>query len=139
MLYRFFRRCYTTRYTRTHEWVNIHNNIATIGITDYTLPKVGCIGYLIYDKHVDDEILDNHVIIQLESSKTVILVKTPISGKILSFNRVIEDEHSLIYRFPEGWIYTVEVDNNKLEDELEKNTIDKDEYNDYVKMLKKIK
>ena len=34
------------RYTKTHEWVRVEGDIATIGITDYAQNELGDITYL---------------------------------------------------------------------------------------------
>ena len=96
------------RYTEEHEWVKLDGNVATVGITDFAQSELGDIVYLEIDT-LDAEINSNDVFGTVEAVKTVSDLMMPVSGEIVTFNEVLEDEPELVNSDPygRGWMIKV--------------------------------
>ncbi|MFH6768521.1 glycine cleavage system protein GcvH [Gaetbulibacter aquiaggeris] len=93
------------KYTKDHEWVKIEGNIATIGITDFAQGELGDIVYV--EVETVDETLDAEEIFgTVEAVKTVSDLFLPMSGEIIEFNEVLEDEPEKVNSDPygDGWM-----------------------------------
>ena len=93
------------KYTKDHEWVSIKGNIATIGITDFAQGELGDIVYV--EVETVDETLDAEEIFgTVEAVKTVSDLFLPLSGEIIEFNKVLEDEPEKVNTDPygDGWM-----------------------------------
>ena len=78
------------KYSKDHEWVKIDGEIATIGITDFAQQELGDIVYVEIEsigKKLDAE----EVFGTVEAVKTVSDLFMPLSGKVLEFNKALED------------------------------------------------
>tara|TARA_B100001758_G_C18134066_1_gene465427 strand:+ start:327 stop:707 length:381 start_codon:yes stop_codon:yes gene_type:complete len=101
------------KYTENHEWVEINESIATIGITDYAQKELGDIVYLDVDtvgQNLDVEAIFGSV----EAVKTVSDLYMPVAGKVLELNGNLETNPELLNESPynKGWIIKVELDNS---------------------------
>ena len=92
-------------YTNDHEWIDIFDDIATIGITNYAQDQLGDIIFI--------EFPDNGAKYQrsdpigtIEAVKTVADIYMPINGEILEVNLELESRPELINKDPyeKGWI-----------------------------------
>ncbi|WOD42090.1 glycine cleavage system protein GcvH [Hwangdonia lutea] len=93
------------KYTKDHEWIRIEGDIATIGITDFAQSELGDIVYV--EVETVDETLDaEEVFGTVEAVKTVSDLFLPLSGEIIEFNEVLEDEPEKVNSDPygEGWM-----------------------------------
>ena len=98
------------RYTKDHEWLNIEDDEATIGITDYAQGELGDIVYL-------DLPEVGAVITRWKSFGTIEAVKAaadlyaPVSGEVIAVNGLLEDAPELINKAPyeEGWIIRIKL------------------------------
>ena len=93
------------KYTKDHEWVSIKGDIATIGITDFAQGELGDIVYV--EVETVDETLDAEEIFgTVEAVKTVSDLFLPLSGEIIEFNKVLEDEPEKVNTDPygDGWM-----------------------------------
>jgi len=115
-------------YNREHLWVRLQGNRGTLGITDYAQHEMGEI--LFVDLPEEGSTVDkDDVFGTLESSKTVVELHSPVSGEIISINKDLEEEPSLINDDPygNGWLVQVEVDDpTELEDMI--NAADYEEF-----------
>ncbi|WP_101510474.1 glycine cleavage system protein GcvH [Thermotoga sp. KOL6] len=104
------------KYTKTHEWVEINGNIATVGITDHAQQELGDVVYVELPK-VGREVKKGDVVASIESVKAAADVYAPVSGKITEVNERLNSEPELINKSAEGegWIFKMEIAN---EDEL---------------------
>jgi len=107
-------------YNRDHLWVRMQGNRGTVGVTDHAQREMGEI--LFVDLPEEGSQVDkNDSFGSLESSKTVAEVRSPLSGEIVSINKDLEEEPSLVNDDPygNGWLMVVEVDDpGELEDML---------------------
>ncbi|HID93801.1 MAG TPA: glycine cleavage system protein GcvH [bacterium (Candidatus Stahlbacteria)] len=107
------------KYAKTHEWIRIEGETATIGITDYAqselsdivaveLPKVGKVAKK--DKSIAT----------IEAVKAVSDVYSPVSGEVIEVNEKLVNSPELINKEPygEGWILKIKVKDPKELDTL---------------------
>ena len=107
-------------YNRDHLWVRVQGNRGTVGVTDHAQREMGEI--LFVDLPEESSQLDkNDNFGSLESSKTVAELRSPLSGEIISINKDLEEEPSLVNDDPygNGWLVVLEMDDpGELEDML---------------------
>jgi len=107
-------------YTREHVWLRVTGSRGKIGITDYAQLEMGEIVFLNLPEE-NAPVEQDEVFGTLESSKTVADLYAPVSGEIVSVNKDLEEEPSLINDDPygNGWLVGVEIDDpSQLEDLL---------------------
>ena len=105
------------KYTKDHEWIKLDGNIATVGITDFAQSELGDIVFVDVDT-LNEELDQEEVFGTIEAVKTVSDLFMPISGKVDSFNKELEDSPELINDDPynKGWIISVsDFDESELE------------------------
>ena len=105
------------RYTKDHEWVKISDGVAYIGITEFAQSELGDIVFVDVDT-LNEELDQEEVFGTIEAVKTVSDLFMPISGKVDSFNKELEDSPELINDDPynKGWIISVsDFDESELE------------------------
>ena len=93
------------KYTKDHEWVSIEGDIATIGITHFAQGELGDIVYVEVET-VDETLEAEEIFGTVEAVKTVSDLFLPMSGEIIEFNKVLEDEPEKVNSDPygEGWM-----------------------------------
>ena len=125
------KKCFSTiRFTKSHEYIKYETGYYTLGITKFAADSLGDIVFVSLPKK-GNNIVKEDVILEVDSIKAVSEINTPISGKIINVNDELEDDPSLINKFPldKGWIVQIEsVDNiNDL------NLMNGEEYDKYIK------
>ncbi|AEH01226.1 glycine cleavage system protein GcvH [Lacinutrix sp. 5H-3-7-4] len=107
------------KYTKDHEWVKIDGDIVTVGITDFAQSELGDIVYV--EVETLDETLDvEEVFGTVEAVKTVSDLFLPVSGEIIEFNELLEDEPEKVNSDPygEGWMVKIKCTNTSEFDNL---------------------
>lgn len=102
------------KYTKDHEWVRIEGNIATVGITDFAQGELGDIVYV--EVETLGEALEKEEIFgTVEAVKTVSDLFLPLTGEILEFNAVLEDEPEKVNTDPygAGWMIKIKLSNTE--------------------------
>ena len=91
-------------YTNDHEWINIENGIATVGITDYAQGELGDIIFVEFPE-IGVSVKEKDIG-TIEAVKTVADIYSPVSGEILEVNVNLEDNPDSINTDPydTGWI-----------------------------------
>ena len=105
------------KYTKDHVWVKISDGVAYIGITAFAQSELGDIVFVDVDT-LNEELDQEEVFGTIEAVKTVSDLFLPISGKVDSFNKELEDSPELINDDPynKGWIISVsDFDESELE------------------------
>ena len=99
------------KYSKSHEWIKIENNIATIGVTDFAQGELGDVVFVEINKNVEAQIEDP--IGTIEAVKTVADVFAPLSGKVIEVNEKLNDSPELVNKDPygEGWLAKLEITN----------------------------
>lgn len=111
-------------YSKSHEWVKVEGNVATIGITDYAQASLGSIVYLeTAEKGETVEQFDTCGTV--ESVKAASDIMAPVSGVVLEINQeVIDSPEKLNDDSYANWILKVEMSD---QEEL-KNLLDAQAY-----------
>ena len=121
------------KYSKTHEWVAIEGDIATIGITEFA---VHLLSDLVFAElpNVGKNITKGEPFGEVESVKAVSDLYAPVSGEVISRNerlterrgsdgKTIDAELELLTSSPftDGWMIKVKVSNpNDLSDLLDR-------------------
>ena len=95
-------------YSAEHEWVRLDGDVAIIGITDFAQDQLGDIVYV--DLPAEGESLESGTVVgELESTKSVSDVFTPVSGEVIARNDALEATPEVINSDPygEGWLIKV--------------------------------
>ena len=105
-------------YNRNHLWVRIQGARGTVGVTDYAQREMGEVLFVDLPEE-GSQLEKDDVFGSVESSKTVAELRCPVSGEIVSINKDLEEEPSLVNDDPygNGWLVVVEIDDpNELEE-----------------------
>lgn len=100
------------RYTKTHEWVRVDGDVATIGITDYAQNELGDITYLELPD-VGSQVTQNEPLGVIESVKAASDIYAPVSGEVIERNERVIESPDLVNRSPyeEAWLIKVRITN----------------------------
>jgi glycine cleavage system H protein len=98
------------RYTKTHEWVRLDGDVATIGITDHAQGELGDITYLELPE-VGDAVSWNQPFGVVESVKAASDVYAPIDGEIVERNEDAISSPDVVNASPfdRAWLVKVRV------------------------------
>ena len=115
------------KYAKTHEWVKIEGDKATIGLSDHAQHELGDIVFINLPQE-GDGITAGEAFCDVESVKAVSDVMAPVSGKVLKVNTDLEDAPETITNDPMGaWICEVEI--TAIPDDL----MDEAQYAEFIK------
>ena len=100
------------KYTKDHEWVRMHGDIAIVGITAFAQGELGDIVYVEIET-VGESLDREEVFGSIEAVKTVSDLFMPLSGEILELNEALEGNPELVNSDPygEGWMVKIKVSN----------------------------
>jgi glycine cleavage system H protein len=98
------------RYTKEHEWVAVEGSRARVGITDYAQDALGDIVYVELPE-VSRTVRAMEACAEVESTKSVSDIYTPVSGTVIEVNTTLADAPERINQSPsgDGWIFVVEM------------------------------
>ncbi len=116
-------------YSKSHEWVRIEGDIATVGITEHAQKELGEIVYLELPEvgHVFDSGQEFGTV---ESVKAVSELFTPIAGEVTEVNKqAVEDPAALNEdSYGDGWLVKLKLSTDDVSD-----LMDAQAYEKYVK------
>ena len=97
------------RYSKEHEWMRIENGRVRVGITDYAQDALGDVVYVDIPD-VGAEVKAGQAFGEVESTKSVSDVFSPVSGTIAQRNPLIEDHPELVNEQPygDGWLVAID-------------------------------
>lgn len=100
------------KYTKDHEWISIEGAIATVGITDFAQGELGDIVYVEVET-LDETLEMEEVFGTVEAVKTVSDLFLPLSGEIIEFNELLEQEPEIVNSDPygKGWMIKIKISN----------------------------
>jgi len=106
-------------YTDQHEWVLLTGNVARVGVTAHAAESIGDIVYASLPT-VGAHVSAGDACAELESTKSVSDVYSPVSGVIAAINEAIADAPEQVTTDPyhDGWLFDVELDGDGLPDGL---------------------
>jgi glycine cleavage system H protein len=97
------------RYTKEHEWARDEGGTIRVGITDYAQDALGDVVYV--DLPDPGATVEAHAPLgEVESTKSVSDVYSPVSGTIAERNGAIGDRPELVNEQPygDGWLVVIE-------------------------------
>lgn len=116
------------KFTRSHEWVEVNGDIATIGISDHAQELLGDLVYVELPE-VDASLSQGDSCAVVESVKAASDVYSPLSGTVLEVNEELEDSPESINSDAYGsWIFKLQMSDSGELDEL----MDADSYADEI-------
>jgi glycine cleavage system H protein len=98
------------RYTKEHEWARGEGEgRVRVGITDYAQDALGDVVYVDVPE-VGTSVQGNQPFGEVESTKSVSDVYSPISGTIVERNPLLEERPELVNEQPygDGWLVVIE-------------------------------
>ena len=107
------------KYAKTHEWVRVQGDTATVGITDHAQHELTDIVFVELPA-IGRRIKAGEACAVVESVKTASDIYAPASGEVVEVNKVLPDNPALVNTEPygAGWFYKI-----KLNDPTELNQL----------------
>lgn len=98
-------------YTEEHEWARMEGDRATVGITDFAQDALGDIVYVDLPP-VGTAVTAGETFGEVESTKSVSDLYSPVTGTILERNGALEQRPELVNADPygEGWMVVIQMD-----------------------------
>ena len=96
------------RYSREHEWIAVTGDTAQVGITDYAQDALGDVVY-VQLPDVGLDVVANASCAEVESTKSVSEIYSPVSGTITVVNEALTETPELLNQDPygDGWVFTI--------------------------------
>ena len=96
------------KYTKEHEWLNVEDGVATVGITAFAAESLGDIVFVQLPE-AGATITAGEVFGEVESTKSVSELYAPVSGEVVEVNGTTADTPEVINSDPytEGWLLKV--------------------------------
>jgi glycine cleavage system H protein len=100
------------KYTPDHEWLNVADGVATVGITHHAQDALGDVVFVDLPE-VGSTLAAKDVAGVVESVKAAADVYMPVSGEITEVNEAMRDDPSLANTDPlgAGWFFKVKLSN----------------------------
>ena len=107
------------KYARTHEWVALEGDVATIGITDFAVHLLSDLVYVDLPK-AGRVIQVGQTFGEVESVKAVSDLYAPVSGEVIEVNAGLPDKLESLTADPfgAGWLIKVKIADAKLPSDL---------------------
>ena len=101
-------------YTKDHEWLQVQDGQATVGITSYAQEQLGEVVFVDLPE-LNKTVTQNDPVAVIESVKAASDVYTPICGTIQAVNELLLDEPGLVNQAPqqEGWLWKMSIKDEK--------------------------
>ena len=98
----------TLKYTKTHEWVAVEGDVATIGISDFAVHLLSDLVYADLPP-IGKKVTQGQSFGEVESVKAVSDVYAPVSGEVVARNDKLPDNLDLLTTSPfdAGWMIKV--------------------------------
>jgi glycine cleavage system H protein len=114
------------RYTKSHEWIRIDGNDATVGITPYAQEQLGDVVYVELPESGKDVTKGKEVAV-VESVKAASEIYAPVSGTITESNAALGDTPALVNEDAAGagWFFKMTIkDKGELSDLMDQAAYD---------------
>lgn len=98
------------KYAKSHEWVRVHGDIATIGITDHAQHELTDIVFVELPV-VGRKLKAGETCAVVESVKTASDIYSPVSGEVVAANQSVVEKPETINSDPygNGWFFQVKL------------------------------
>jgi glycine cleavage system H protein len=96
------------RYTKEHEWVEVKNGVATVGITDYAQSELGDVVFVELPEP-GAKLTKGKSFGTVESVKAVSELYAPVSGEVLEANGELQNKPETINSDPHGAAWLIRI------------------------------
>lgn len=99
------------RYTKEHEWVRLEGERVRVGITDFAQDALGDVVYVDLPE-IGAKVEADQPLGEVESTKSVSDVYSPVTGTVVERNPLIEEHPELVNEQPygDGWLVVLAPD-----------------------------
>ncbi len=96
------------KYAKSHEWVRVSGDTATIGITDHAQQELTDVVFVELPG-VGRQVKAGEACAVVESVKTASDIYSPLSGQVLEANKAVVDNPALVNSEPygAGWFFKI--------------------------------
>lgn len=100
------------KYAKSHEWVRVSGDTATVGITDHAQHELTDVVFVELPG-VGRKVNAGEACAVVESVKTASDIYAPVSGEVIEINQPVVDDPALVNRepFAGGWFFKVKLAN----------------------------
>ncbi len=100
------------KYAKSHEWVRVSGDTATVGITDHAQHELTDVVFIELPG-VGRKVNAGEACAVVESVKTASDIYAPVSGEVIEINQPVVDDPALVNRepFAGGWFFKVKLAN----------------------------
>jgi glycine cleavage system H protein len=115
--------------SKQHVWVGVEDRHVHLGLTNYIQGALGSV-LSVELPDIGDTIEEGEIFDEIESAATVHELVSPVTGRVMAVNPMLEDHPTIINEDPysEGWLIEVRLKNENELDSL----MDMDEYYHFV-------
>ncbi|WP_408895772.1 glycine cleavage system protein GcvH [Nocardioides sp. R1-1] len=98
------------QYTAEHEWIAVDGDTARVGVTGYAADALGDVVYVDLPA-VGSTVSAGEACGELESTKSVSDLYSPVTGEVVEVNAAVDADPSLVNSDPfgAGWLFVVRV------------------------------
>jgi glycine cleavage system H protein len=98
------------KYAKSHEWVRLNGDVATVGITDHAQHELTDVVFVELPQ-VGRQLKAGEACAVVESVKTASDIYSPVSGEVVAINPKVVDSPALVNDQPygDGWFFQVKV------------------------------
>ena len=98
------------KYTKSHEWVRVAGDVATVGITDHAQHELTDVVFVELPV-VGRQVKAGEAVAVVESVKTASDIYAPVSGQVLEINPTVVDQPALVNTEPHagGWFFKLKL------------------------------
>lgn len=100
------------KYTKSHEWVRMDGDTATVGISDHAQEELTDVVFVELPE-VGRKINAGESCAVVESVKTASDLYSPVTGEVVEINQAVVENPALVNESPygEGWFFKVRLSN----------------------------
>jgi glycine cleavage system H protein len=100
------------RFSKDHEWVEVKDGVASVGITAYAAEQLGDVVFIELPP-IGKEVKAGDDLAVVESVKAASDVYAPVSGEVIEVNTPLTDNPDTVNAMPErdGWFVKVKLAN----------------------------
>lgn len=98
------------KFTEDHEWLNIADGVATVGITTHAVEQLGDLVFVDLPE-TGASLAKNDAAATVESVKAASDVYCPLDGEIVEVNEAIRNDPSIVNADPQGagWFFKLKL------------------------------
>lgn len=100
------------KYTKSHEWVRVDGDIATVGITDHAQEELGDVALVLFPE-VGRVLQSDEKFGEIESIKAVSDLYAPVGGEVVEVNETLSDHPEAVNddAYGAGWMVKIKISN----------------------------